>query len=64
MKMAPEERVGNILETVERLRADIGWLHGSGFFVQGATNDELMTGLDQAAGLYAAIVEELTPLPG
>jgi len=62
--MMPEERVAMIQETVERLRADIEWLHGSGFYVQGVTNDGLVNELDRAARLYVAIVEELTRPPG
>jgi len=62
--MAPEERVERLQETIERLRADIEWLHGSGFYVQAATNGVLMTELDRTARLYAAMIEELTRPPG
>jgi hypothetical protein len=63
-EMAPEERVERCQQAVERLRADIEWLHASGFFVQDASNDELIMGFDQAARLNAAIVEDLTRPPG
>ena len=62
--MLPEERIARLRETIERLRADIEWLHASGFYVQSATNDELMAELDRTARLYAAIVDELTRPPG
>lgn len=62
--MLPEERVESLQETIERLRADIEWLHGSGFYVPDLTNEDMMTDLDRAARAYAAIVEELTRPPG
>lgn len=62
--MTPEERIKRYQETIERLRADIEWLDGSGFYLQGATNGDLKTALNEAACLYAAIVEELSRPPG
>jgi len=62
--MLPEERIERLQETIERLRADIEWLDGSGFHVTDIANDDLIADLDRTARLYAAIVEELTRPPG
>ncbi|MBW6425693.1 hypothetical protein KX729_30340 [Rhizobium sp. XQZ8] len=62
--MNPEQRVKLYQETVERLRADLEWLHTSGFYVQSATNEELAVALEQAATSYLAIIEEFSRPPG
>ena len=62
--MLPEERIERLQETIERLRADIEWLNGSGFYVPDATNDDLIAELDRTARLYAVVIEELTRPPG
>ncbi|AXV14342.1 hypothetical protein CYG48_00580 [Neorhizobium sp. SOG26] len=62
--MTPEERIQRHEETIERLRADIEWLHQTGFWTEAATNEELIREIEGVASLYLSIIKELSRPPG
>lgn len=62
--MTPEERVHRHEETIERLRADIEWLHQTGFRTELGDNEELIADLDRTAAAYLSMIRELTRPPG
>jgi hypothetical protein len=62
--MQPEDRVKRYEETVHRLMQDVEWLHQTGFWTEGATNEELIAANEKVIANYVSIVRELTKPPG
>ena len=46
------------------LRADIEWLHQTGFWTEAANNEELIREIEGVASLYLSIIKELSRPPG